>query len=89
MKEQALTRPCEAPEHVPGCHGRGTTKDHFTPEAIAKLLGWRRADREQRANIQYLSPACHRVKDRSTPHRLFQTKQQLMGGTIIFGEHIT
>lgn len=82
-------RQCEAPEHVEGCNGRGSTRDHFTPRCIAKLLRWRDSQTNAPENIQYLSEACHTEKDRSTPRRLQQVRAQLSGRRIELGEHET
>jgi hypothetical protein len=82
-------RPCEALEHVRGCNGKGTTKDHFTPQCIGEVLGWSKAQINSPENIQYLSPACHEAKDRTTPQRLQEVIfQECRGGTIKFGEHL-
>lgn len=80
-------RSCEAPNHAPDCDGRGSTRDHFTPRCIAELLRWSPKEVHGRENIQYLSHACHREKDRSTPRRLEQVKKQLRGRRINLGEH--
>jgi hypothetical protein len=82
-----VERLCEAPEHVDGCDGRGTTRDHFTPRSIARLLRWPNKRVNSTENIQWLSEACHTEKDRSTPRRLKQVRQQLGGRRIEFGEH--
>lgn len=84
-----VERPCEAPEHADGCNGRGDTKDHFTPKCIAKLLGWKNNRINAPENIQYLSRACHEQKDRSTPRRLKQVREQINGRMIKLGEHET
>jgi hypothetical protein len=80
-------RPCEAPFHVEGCDGRGSTRDHFTPRSIAKLLRWGTKRVNSPENIQWLSEACHAEKDRSTPRRLQQVRQQLNGRRLDFGDH--
>jgi hypothetical protein len=80
-------RPCEAPTHAEGCDGVGSTRDHFTPKGIAKLLRWGNKRVNAPENIQYLSEACHTEKDRSTPRRIEQVKQQLNGRRINLGEH--
>lgn len=67
---------CEAVFHSIDCSGRGSTKDHFTPRCIGKLFHiGRRVHRKE--NIQYLSKACHRDKDYTTPFRLGLTKKQV------------
>lgn len=85
MKEKA---PCQAPEHVDNCSGFGTTKDHFTSQAIAKQLGWSRRQINHSSNIQLLSPQCHKEKDKTTPRRLQEVIFQQYGGFIGFGEHL-
>lgn len=86
MKEH--NRPCEAPEHHPNCDGIGSTKDHFTPQCIAKLYRWKKKEIDAPENIQYLSPACHIEKDRTTPLRKEILKLQLQGHIEVpFGGH--
>jgi hypothetical protein len=82
-------RPCEAPEHVEGCDGVGSTRDHFTPKSIGKALRWGSRLINDPDNIQYLSEACHTEKDRSTRRRLEQVRRQIHGEDIDFGEHET
>ena len=80
--------PCEAPFHVKNCNGKGSTKDHFTPKVIAKLLDWTPEQIGARENIQMLSPQCHHAKDLSTPTRYYLLRRQLRKGTtVLFGEH--
>jgi len=81
--------PCEAPEHAEGCTGIGSTKDHFTPKCIAKVLKWNQKALSHPLNIQWLSPACHIEKDSSTPARRNELLVQLNGATIGLGEHVT
>ena len=85
--ERDYGRCCEAPDHVDGCHGKGTTKDHFTPECIAKELGWSFAQTNDEANLQYLSPACHRAKDKDTPLRRDLLREQKNGANVPFPVH--
>lgn len=79
---------CEAPFHTPDCSGWGTTRDHFTPRSVAKLLRWKKKQIDSPENIQYLSSECHREKDKNTRDIKIQVKQQLKGRFIGFGEHI-
>lgn len=99
MKERRQTG-CEAPMHVDRCPCLSCTsrdclrcplltRDHFTPKCIAiKLLGWKYKQVNHPANIQYLTEPCHVEKDRHTENIFNQSKRQLEGGTIKFGEHI-
>ncbi len=80
-------RLCEAPIHVRECSGFGETKDHFTPKCIAKLLRWKQKQIEDPLNIQYLSFACHKEKDSTTPARLQLLKDQLGGKMFTFRQH--
>lgn len=80
MKERLQPRQCEAPEHHPSCDGIGSTRDHFTPRCIGKLLGWDKKKINSPDNIQWLSPACHIAKDRDTPLRKEVLKMQLKEG---------
>lgn len=81
-------RACEAPIHSPDCSGVGVTRDHFTPKAIAKILGWTPTQIGAQENLQYLSPECHRDKDKTTPHRLQILRRQLNGELEVrFGQH--
>ena len=77
---------CEAPIHAEGCDGIGSTKDHFTARSIAKLLGWTPKQINDRDNLQWLSPACHVEKDRTTPARKALLEAQLSGAEITFDE---
>lgn len=86
-KETEPRRKCEAPIHSEDCSGYGTEKDHFTPQQIAKLLNWTKEQANSEENIQYLSPACHDEKDRSTPARLELARRQLRGEYIKLGDH--
>lgn len=70
---------CEAPQHIPDCSGRGSTKDHFTPKCVAKINGWTRTRVNSLNNLQYLSPECHGEKDRDTALRKEVLLQQLAG----------
>lgn len=79
--------PCEAEVHAGGCNGIGSTKDHFTPRAVAKLLGWAAQQLGSPENLQHLSPACHAIKDRTTPKRMHLLEKQLQGREIKFGDH--
>ena len=80
--------PCEASVHVPNCSGLGETKDHFTPKSIAKVLGWTYKQMNEPMNLQYLSTACHREKDSTTPMRLELLKMQHEGLIEMkFGDH--
>lgn len=72
-------RRCEAPDHSPDCNGFGDTRDHFTPRCIARELGWSQQQVNDPMNIQYLSPACHKEKDKTTPERLDQLRRQREG----------
>lgn len=85
--ERDYGRCCEAPFHVDGCHGRGTTKDHFTPESIGRILGWKEEQIQSEENLQYLSPACHKAKDLDTPLRGQILKKQKSGVNIPFEVH--
>jgi hypothetical protein len=81
-------RKCEAPIHALDCSGEGITRDHFTPKAIAKEFGWSPREVGSEENLQYLSPQCHRDKDRSTPRRLNLLRRQLNKNTEVkFGDH--
>jgi len=83
-----MERRCEAEIHAPDCDGRGTTRDHFTPRCIAKLLGWSSEQIGSPENIQYLSQACHVLKDRSTPLRFQLLRSQLSKGHWVgLGDH--
>jgi len=81
-KETSEYPQCEAPIHSEYCDGVGNTKDHFTPECIAKLWGWSYEEINDKKNIQYLSVACHREKDKTTEARLTLVRQQLRGEYI-------
>jgi len=71
-------RECEAPYHVEGCSGYGETIDHHTPRCIArKILHWKKKQIDAPENIQYLSKACHREKDRTTCERFRLAKKVL------------
>ena len=71
---------CEAPFHVEGCNGIGETVDHHTPRCIAKkVLGWTESQVNAPENIQRLSVACHRHKDKDTPARLELARLQKQG----------
>jgi len=85
-KEQ-MYPPCEAPIHCDDCDGVGRTKDHFTPKCIAKLWGWSGKQIGAEENLQYLSEACHKAKDLSTPARFELAVEQMNGANIAFGEH--
>ncbi len=87
-KEIQPRRSCEAPSHVDGGSGFGETKDHFTPKCIAKLLKWKPRQISDPMNIQYLSQACHREKDSTTPARLQIVKEQLSGKQFTFEEYV-
>lgn len=87
MSERSKKGPCEAPEHSADCNGFGNTKDHFTPRVIIKLLGWTRAQKKDPMNFQYLSAACHRDKDASTPLRASLLRAQLHGQFLALGDH--
>lgn len=62
-------RVCEAPYHVADCSGVGESEDHFTPKCIARLLGWTSEEIHSPENKQWLSFACHAVKDQTTHNR--------------------
>lgn len=79
---------CEAPSHVAGCNGKGTTVDHFTPKCVARELGWTKDMVESWENKQYLSEACHKAKDKDTPARAALVRyQEKQGHEVKFGEH--
>ncbi len=101
-KEQ-INRRCEADEHVAGCQCANCnrpmcngcpffTKDHITPQAIAKQrYGWSEKTINARTNIQFLSQPCHNSqygKDASTPKRLAVLNYQACGGVVDFETHI-
>ena len=81
-KERKDYPPCEAPIHNEDCDGIGGTVDHFTPMCIAKLWGWKNEEINAKENIQHLSVACHREKDKTTEARLTLARQQLRGAYI-------
>lgn len=88
MRKEKREGPCEYPgEHHPDCNGIGSTKDHITPKCIGKILKWSQKEKEDTRNIQFLSEACHRMKDKETPYLLALARKQKNGGTIFFGEH--
>lgn len=63
-------RICEAPYHVAACSGKGESEDHFTPKCIGRLLGWTSEEINSPNNKQWLSFACHAIKDQTTSNRL-------------------
>lgn len=62
-------RICEAPYHIAACTGIGESEDHFTPKCIGRLLGWTSEEISSPENKQWLSVACHAVKDQTTHNR--------------------
>jgi hypothetical protein len=74
---------CEAPQHTRKCDGIGSTRDHFTPKSLLKVLNFRSPkywNREE--NIQYLSPSCHSEKDAITPNEIYWNKFHGGGKTL-------
>lgn len=67
--KQMKDRVCEAPYHVADCNGIGESEDHFTPKCIARLLGWTSEEINSPENKQWLSFACHAIKDQTTHNR--------------------
>jgi hypothetical protein len=73
-------RKCEAPIHRKKCPCVScikenycgqcgfATHDHFQPKSITALMGNEISGRPE--NLQWLSPTCHRRKDRSTRKRV-------------------
>ena len=89
---------CQAEHHESdcgciGCAGRrcqtckNISVDHFTAKAVAKELGWSKAQVERLENKQMLSIECHREKDRPTPDMAHELRQQKRGRFIGIGKH--
>jgi hypothetical protein len=86
-------RSCEAPAHSKGCPCIGCnrtndgckngTSDHFTPQSIQKLVHVK--DTPQ--NHQWLSPPCHRDKDRDTPLRGDVIRLEKRGVVFTWEQH--
>ncbi|MCK9370906.1 hypothetical protein M0R04_13430 [Candidatus Dojkabacteria bacterium] len=74
---------CEAPIHVDGCNGQGTTDDHFTPRCILRKL----KIKDTPENHQWLSIPCHRAKDKDTPLRNQVLGLEKQGIIFSFEEH--
>ena len=100
MKKETLKpkQPCESPNHNKDCPCIKCvsknctdcpllTKDHFTPQCIAKVLGWSRYRTNRNNNIQWLTRPCHDDKDRDTAKRKDVLVSQLAGKNISLQRH--
>ncbi len=86
MVEQTLPE-CEASIHEQECERIGSTKDHFTPRSIARLLDWSIPQMNDERNIQKLSEACHKKKDEITPLFIERIERLQNGGSVTLWEH--
>lgn len=89
MERRDFYPSCEAPIHNDRCDGIGNTQDHFTPRAVAKLLGWSRKQIDDPQNKQALSIPCHRDKDQDTPLRVQLLRMEKKGTIFTFEQHRT
>jgi hypothetical protein len=87
MRREKEQPRCGAPIHAKNCDGVGKSIDHFTPKCIGKLWGWTKQQINAQENLQNLSKACHKEKDKTTQARYVMAILQKKGANIPFGVH--
>ncbi len=78
---------CQAEIHHSKCNGFANNIDHFTPRCIGKLFGLSEEEIDQKVNLVPMNRYCHRLKDRSTPHRKVLLADQQGGKELSLAEY--
>lgn len=83
MKER-----CQAEIHDSRCNGWATSRDHFTPRCLIKLLRLDKRLLTSEENLIWMNKYCHALKDSTTPLVLLQSRRQLSGRFFRLGDHV-